>query len=72
MPAENAPELKMPSYGGQVVIEGVMMRGKKAVAMAVRSPQGDIVLFDELLPAVYRSAWFKTPFVRGVLGLWIS
>ena len=72
MPAENAPELKMPSYGGQVVIEGVMMRGKKAVAMAVRSPQGDIVLFDELLPAVYRSAWFKTPFVRGVLGLWDS
>ena len=72
MPTETAPELKMPSYGGQAVIEGVMMRGKKAVAMAVRSPQGEIVMFDEQLPALYRSVWFRTPFVRGVLGLWDS
>jgi len=72
MTTEAAPELKMPSYGGQAVIEGVMMRGKKAVAMAVRSPQGEIVLFEEQLPAVYRSVWFRTPFVRGVLGLWDS
>jgi len=72
MPTEAAPELKMPSYGGQAVIEGVMMRGKKAVAMAVRSPQGGIVMFDEQLPALYRSIWFKTPFVRGVLSLWDS
>jgi len=40
--------------------------------MAVRSPQGEIVLFEEQLPAVYRSVWFRTPFVRGVLGLWDS
>jgi len=72
MTTEAAPELKMPSYGGQAVIEGVMMRCKKAVAMAVRSPQGEIVLFEEQLPAVYRSVWFRTPFVRGVLGLWDS
>ena len=72
MPTETARELKMPSYGGQAVIEGVMMRGKKAVAMAVRSPQGEIVMFDEQLPALYRSFWFKTPFVRGVLNLWDS
>lgn len=72
MPSDSTPELKMPSYGGQAVIEGVMMRGKKAVAMAVRSPQGEIVMFDEQLPEVYRSVWFRTPFVRGVLSLWDS
>jgi uncharacterized protein YqhQ len=72
MSTERAPELKMPAYGGQAVIEGVMMRGKKAVAMAVRSPQGEIVLFEEQLPAVYQSVWFKTPFIRGVLSLWDS
>ncbi|MEL7659053.1 MAG: DUF1385 domain-containing protein, partial [Bacillota bacterium] len=32
----------MPAYGGQAVIEGVMMRGKSSIAMAVRSPDGEI------------------------------
>ena len=35
---------KLPNYGGQAVIEGVMMRGKKAAAIAMRAPDGEIVL----------------------------
>jgi len=33
---------KLPSYGGQAVIEGVMMRGSKGLATAVRTPNGKI------------------------------
>ncbi|MHC4230321.1 MAG: DUF1385 domain-containing protein, partial [Planctomycetota bacterium] len=32
------------NYGGQAVIEGVMMRGRKHMAVAVRNPRGEIVL----------------------------
>ena len=32
-------ELKLPAYGGQAVIEGVMMRGKQYVAIALRNPE---------------------------------
>lgn len=65
-------QLRMPSYGGQAVMEGVMMRGKKNVAMAVRAPDGQIVMFEEALPAIYQSKWAKVPFVRGLIGLWDS
>lgn len=68
----NESELRLPTYGGQAVIEGVMMRGKKNLAMACRSPQGEIVTFQEDLPALYSSKWMKVPFVRGVIGLWDS
>ena len=60
----------MPSYGGQAVMEGVLMRGKKVVAMAVRAPDGEIVTFREDLPEFYRSKWMKMPIIRGMLGLW--
>jgi uncharacterized protein YqhQ len=65
-------ELRLPSYGGQAVMEGVMMRGKQHVAMAVRAPDGQIHTYEEKLPALYRSKWMSIPFVRGVLGLWDS
>jgi len=61
---------RMPSYGGQAVIEGVLMRGKKSLAMAVRSPNGDIVIEKEALPAIYKTNIRKIPFVRGLIGLW--
>jgi len=61
MKAESA-ELRLPAYGGQAVIEGVLMRGKRALAMAVRDPKGEIVLFDEQLPTLYRSWWARAPF----------
>lgn len=58
-------------YGGQAVIEGVMMRGRKSMAVAVRNPQGQIVLHEEPLTAkIYTSAWGQWPFVRGLGMLW--
>ena len=64
--------LRLPSYGGQAVMEGVLMRGKRNVAMAVRAPSGEIVPYEEELPNLYRSKWMKIPFIRGVIGLWDS
>ncbi len=64
--------LRLPSYGGQAVMEGVLMRGKRNVAMAVRVPSGEIMTYEEELPNLYRSKWMKIPFVRGVIGLWDS
>ena len=64
--------LKEPiNYGGQAVLEGVMMRGSKALAVAVRNPQGEIVIHTEPLnQAVYNSRLGKTPFLRGLVLLW--
>ena len=58
-------------YGGQAVIEGVMMRGRKTMAVAVRDPQDKIVLHEESLTArIYTSTWGQWPFVRGLAMLW--
>ena len=47
---------KLPSYGGQAVIEGVMMRGQKFMTLAVRNPKNEIVLHVEPLnPRIYSS-----------------
>jgi uncharacterized protein YqhQ len=61
---------RLPTYGGQAVIEGVMMRGSNSVAIAARSPQGEIVLHTEDLPPLYRSRVNKVAFLRGVVLLW--
>lgn len=58
-------------YGGQAVIEGVMMRGRNSMAVAVRNPQNEIVLHEEPLTArIYTSRWGQWPFVRGLGMLW--
>ncbi len=58
-------------YGGQAVIEGVMMRGRKSMAVAVRNPHGGITLHEEPLTAkIYTSRWGQWPFVRGLGMLW--
>ena len=58
-------------YGGQAVLEGVMMRGRKHAAVAVRNPKGEIVVHEEpLTAAVYTKPWAKWPFVRGISMLW--
>jgi uncharacterized protein YqhQ len=58
-------------YGGQAVLEGVMMRGRKTMAVAVRNPHGSIVVHTEPLTAkIYTKAWGKWPFVRGLALLW--
>jgi uncharacterized protein YqhQ len=63
-------EDKIISYGGQAVIEGVMMRGQNAFAIAMRAPDGNIVVHKENLAKVYRSRLTKIPFLRGTILLW--
>ena len=63
---------KIPSYGGQAVIEGVLMRGKSSAAMAVRAPDNEIVTHQENLSGLYTSQITKIPFLRGLIVLWDS
>lgn len=63
-------EDRIITYGGQAVIEGVMMRGQKAYAVAMRAPDGKIVTHTEKLAKVYRSGITKIPFLRGSVLLW--
>jgi uncharacterized protein YqhQ len=58
------------TYGGQAVIEGVLMRGQKALAIAMRAPDGKLVIHTEKLAKVYQSGLAKIPFLRGVILLW--
>lgn len=58
-------------YGGQAVMEGVMMRGRLSAAMAVRKPDHTIYLYEEALnPRIYLNPLFRLPFLRGMLLLW--
>ena len=63
-------EDRIITYGGQAVIEGVMMRGQKAFAVAMRAPNGSIVTHTEKLANLYRSRITKIPFLRGGILLW--
>jgi uncharacterized protein YqhQ len=57
-------------YGGQAVIEGVLMRGKGHYAVAARRRDGSIVVQQEPLTSrVYTSSVWRLPFFRGVAGL---
>ncbi len=68
--AEASNELRI-RYGGQALLEGVMMRGGSTVAVAVRHPNGDIVLKSESLSSTRLSQQCrKFPVVRGALALW--
>ncbi len=60
----------MPTYGGQALIEGVLMRGSHTAAAAFRSPEGEIIIKTEELEGIYRSRWMKLPFLRGIIGIW--
>lgn len=64
------PTTRMPSYGGQALIEGVLMRGPTALAAAMRNPEGEIVLQTEHLKGIYKSNIRKIPFLRGLIMLW--
>lgn len=59
---ENAPP---KLYGGQAVIEGVMMRGSLFFAVACRNAEGQIVTTCEPVPKSLRPDWQKLPFLRG-------
>ena len=59
------------TYGGQALIEGVLMRGRDAIAVAFRSPEGGIVWQTERLDSGFHgSRWAKLPFIRGLVVLY--
>ena len=59
------------NYGGQAVIEGVMMRGSRMLAVALRHPEGHIMVETEPLnEALYRGPISRIPFLRGLVTLW--
>jgi uncharacterized protein YqhQ len=60
---------RFPLYGGQAVIEGVMMRGTHSVAIAMRNPSKEISIHKEPLGAIYRHKLIKIPFLRGIFML---
>jgi uncharacterized protein YqhQ len=60
---------KYCGIGGQALIEGVMMRGTKSVAMAVRKPDGEIEIKKEILKIDSGKKISKIPFVRGTFAL---
>ena len=68
-PAPGPAADRLPSYGGQAVIEGVMMRGLRVCATAVRAPDGNIVIRTAPLSSLYRGRVPRTPFLRGLLAL---
>jgi uncharacterized protein YqhQ len=56
-------------YGGQAVIEGVMIRGQKTVVTAVRRHDGEMAVDIQLLPSLFTGKMRKIPVVRGVIAL---
>ena len=58
-------------YGGQAVMEGVMMRGRSSMAVGVRSPDGKIVVWEETItPGPVVRSVRNVPLVRGAVVLW--
>lgn len=63
----------MITYGGQAVIEGVMIRGQRTLALACRKPNGEIYRYREPLRSpLQRPGPWRWPFARGVVVLWES
>ena len=61
--------MKKTSIGGQALLEGIMMRGPKVTAMAVRNPNGEIVLEEEPTRGQTRPKICRLPIIRGVFGM---
>ncbi len=61
------------NYGGQAVIEGVLMRGSSHLTVAVRAPNGQIIVHEEPINSpLYNGSLSRIPFVRGLGLLWDS
>jgi uncharacterized protein YqhQ len=59
------------TYGGQALIEGVLMRGRDAIAVALRHPDGEIVYATERLDSGFHGTrWSKWPLIRGLVVLY--
>ena len=58
-------------YGGQALLEGVLMRGRDAIGVAVAAPDGSIVRAAEPLNSVlHRNRFARAPFFRGIVVLY--
>lgn len=57
-------------YGGQAVVDGVMMRGLSQATTVVRAPDGRMVSKTEDLPGAVRGRVSKLPLLRGLVALW--
>ena len=56
-------------YGGQAVIDGVMIRGKEGVAISVRQPDGQLNVVRQPLASIYKGRLRETPLIRGIIAL---
>ena len=66
-----APPKPRFAYGGQALLEGVLMRGRDAIGVAVRHPSGAIVYATEPLDsALHRNRFARAPFFRGLVVLY--
>jgi uncharacterized protein YqhQ len=65
------PQGEYLQYGGQAIVEGVMMRSPRFFSIACRAPNGEIVLRTEAIESTWigRQKWLKRPFLRGSLAL---
>ena len=65
------PKGEYLQYGGQAIIEGVMMRSPRYFSIACRAPNGEIVMQTEAIEKTWigRQKWLKYPFLRGSLAL---
>ncbi|MBU5454333.1 peptide chain release factor N(5)-glutamine methyltransferase [Caproiciproducens sp. MSJ-32] len=62
--------MRKTNVGGQAVIEGVMMRGSKGQATAVRTPSKKIeVTFEKIVPITKKYKFLNIPFIRGIFVL---
>ncbi|MEG1612587.1 MAG: peptide chain release factor N(5)-glutamine methyltransferase [Clostridia bacterium] len=60
--------MKKTLIGGQAVLEGVMMRGERSMATAVRDASGKITVESKYItPMKQKSIWYRVPILRGVL-----
>ena len=58
-----------PRYGGQAVIEGIMIRGQNNVAIAVRAPSGNIVTRVKKINSLFTGKLRSIPIIRGIIAL---
>lgn len=65
------PQGEYLQYGGQAIVEGVMMRSPRYFSVACRAPNGEIILRTEEIEKTWigRQKWLKLPFLRGSLAL---
>ncbi|HUP82905.1 MAG TPA: DUF1385 domain-containing protein [Candidatus Limnocylindria bacterium] len=58
-------------FGGQALLEGVLMRGRNSIGIALRHPDGSIVATQEPLNSIlHRNRFARAPFFRGLVLLY--